>query len=316
MINTSELTQTISQTAVKKKLPKGVRQWIEVAPFILVGLILVCVFIIYPEIKSIWMSFLDYNVMDESKSVFIGFKNYLRAFVGNDSQYFYLAFRNVLLYALVTIPVGMLLGLIMAVLTNGVKHGQLFFRSMLYLPVLIDWIIVGTIFLYLFQDGQSGLINYYMIKLHILKKPIGWLTGTWTANTVIWILGIYKSVGWTMTIYVAALQGISKDYYEAAEIDGASASDKLWHITVPLLKQTSVYILIQLIIGSFGCFLAVYILTQGGPLGTTDVLQNLMYTQAFSNYYFGYACALSVIIAVSILLLTVLRNKFFQYEKI
>jgi len=162
MINTSELTQTISQTAVKKKLPKGVRQWIEVAPFILVGLILVCVFIIYPEIKSIWMSFLDYNVMDESKSVFIGFKNYLRAFVGNDSQYFYLAFRNVLLYALVTIPVGMLLGLIMAVLTNGVKHGQLFFRSMLYLPVLIDWIIVGTIFLYLFQDGQSGLINYYM----------------------------------------------------------------------------------------------------------------------------------------------------------
>lgn len=297
-----------------RDISKGLKQWVEVAPFILIGMVLVGVFVIYPQIKNIWMSLTDYNIMDESSSAFVGLQNYKTALVGAESQKFYLAFRNVILYAVVTIPPGMLLGLVMAVLTNGVKRGQMFFRVMFYLPVLIDWIVVGTIFLYLFQDGQSGLVNYYLIKLHILRQPVSWLQNTWTANAVIWIFGIWKNVGWTMIIYLAALQGVSKEYYEAADIDGASAAEKFWKITVPIIKQTSVYILINLIIGSFNVFFAVYILTSGGPLGTTDVLQNYMYNQAFKYLHFGYACALSIITAVSIILITLLRNKFFKYE--
>lgn len=297
------------------RLAKGFRQWLEVSPFILIGMIFVGIFVIYPQLKNIWMSLTYYNVMNESQSVFAGLKNYLNAFTGQESANFYLAFRNVLLYAVVTIPPGMLLGLVMAVLTNGVKHGSLFFRAMLYLPVLIDWIIVGTIFLYLFQDGKSGLVNFYLMKLHLLQQPVAWLENTWTANVVIWILGIWKNVGWTMIIYLAALQGILKDYYEASDIDGATGWSKFWKITVPLIRQTSIYILINLIIGSFNVFYAVYILTAGGPLGTTDVLQNYMYNQAFKYLNFGYACALSVITGVSIMLITVLRNKFFKYEK-
>lgn len=299
-----------------KGIPKGLKQWLEVSPYILIGVVFVAVFVIYPQIKNIWMSLTDYNIMDEASSVFVGLKNYKTAFVGAESEKFYLAFRNVILYAVVTIPPGMLLGLVMAVLTNGVKHGQLFFRAMFYLPVLIDWIVVGTIFLYLFQDGHSGLVNFYLMKLHILNQPVAWLQNTWTANAVIWIFGIWKNVGWTMIIYLAALQGVSKNYYEAAEIDGATALDQFWKITVPLIKQTSVYILINLIIGSFNVFFAVYILTSGGPLGTTDVLQNYMYNQAFKYLHFGYACALSIITGVTIILITLLRNKFFKYEKI
>lgn len=325
METVSDLKQTadrpVPQSAAKqrekkRKLPKGVKQWLEVAPYIMIGFIFVCIFVIYPQLKNIWMSLTAYNVMDEANSVFIGLANYKKAFLGSESANFYIAYRNVILYAVVTIPPGMLLGLIMAVLTNGVKRGQLFFRAMLYLPVLIDWIIVGTIFLYLFQDGKSGLVNYYLMKLHILSAPVAWLQNTWTANLVIWIFGIWKNVGWTMIIYLAALQGISKDYYEASEIDGANGFKKFWKITVPLIRQTSVYILINLIIGSFNVFFAVYILTSGGPLGTTDVLQNYMYNQAFQYLHFGYACALSVITGVSILLITILRNKFFKYEKI
>ena len=306
---------------VKKKplkgtsFQKGLRQWVAVAPFILVGFVFVCIFVIYPQIKNIWMSLTEYNIMQPSKSIFIGFQNYAKAFVGDEQDKFWMAFRNVILYGVFTIPAGMIIGLILAVLVNGVKRFGTFFRAMLYLPVLIDWIVVSIIFLYLFADGQAGLVNYYLMKLHILQQPISWLSDTWTANAVIWIFGIWKSIGWVMIIYLAGLQGISKDIYEAAEIDGATGAQKFWKITVPLIQPTTYYVLINLIIGSFNVFFAVYMLTSGGPIGTTDVLQNYMYNQAFKYMNFGYACAISVITGLSIMLLTIFRDKFFKYER-
>ncbi len=297
------------------KFSTGVKQLLEVAPFILLGFVLTCIFVIYPQIKNIWMSMTKYNIMEPSKSVFIGFQNFTRAFWGDESHNFWIAFRNVILYGVMTIPAGMLIGLILAVLVNSVKRFATFFRALLYLPVLIDWIIVSIIFLYMFSDGDAGLINYYLIKMHILKTPISWFANTWTANAVIWIFGIWKSVGWTMIIYLAGLQGISKEFYEAAEIDGASVFKRFWKITVPLIRPTTYYVLINLIIGSFNVFFAVYMLTGGGPIGTTDVLQNYMYNQAFKYMNFGYACAISVITGLSIMILTLFRDKFFKYGR-
>lgn len=302
---------------IKKKnsLKKGLKQWLQVSPYILIGMILVAIFVIYPQIKNIYMSFTDYKIMPGAKSPFIGLANYKLALFGAERGNFWLAFRNVILYGVFTIPVGMILGLVIAVLIGNVKVGSVFYRSMIYLPVLVDWIVVAIIFMYIFQDGKAGLINYILIQMHIIKTPISWFQNTWTANAVIWIFGIWKSVGWTMMIYLAGLQGVPKDVYEAAVIDGANAYQKFWKITVPLLKATTGFILINLIIGSFNVFLAVYMLTQGGPLGTTDVLQNYMYNQAFQYFHFGYASAISVITGISIILLTLFRNKFFKYER-
>lgn len=299
----------------KNKLNKGLKQWLEVSPYILIGMILVAIFVIYPQIKNIYMSFTDYKIMPGAKSPFVGLANYKMALVGAEKGNFWLAFRNVILYGVFTIPAGMLLGLIIAVLIGNVKSGSVFYRSMIYLPVLVDWIVVAIIFIYIFQDGKVGLINYVLMQMHIIKSPIAWLQNTWSANVVIWVFGIWKSVGWTMMIYLAGLQGVPKDVYEAAVIDGANAVQKFWKITVPLLKSTTGFILINLIIGSFNVFLAVYMLTQGAPLGTTDVLQNYMYNQAFQYFHFGYASALSVITGISIILLTLFRNKFFKYER-
>lgn len=299
----------------KTGFKKGLTQWAEVSPYILIGMILVAIFVIYPQIKNIYMSFTNYNIMPGAKSPFIGFDNYKKALFGSESAMFWIAFRNVILYGLFTIPLGMLVGLIMAVLVNNVSKGSMFYRNMLYLPVLVDWIVVAIIFIYIFQDGDGGLANYILLKLHILKKPVAWLQNTWTANLVIWIFGVWKSVGWTMLIYLAGLQGIPKDIYEAASIDGASAVKKFWKITVPLLKSTNYFILINLIIGSFNVFTSVYMLTSGGPLGTTDVLQNYMYNQAFTYFHFGYAAAISVITGLAIILLTMFKNKFFKYER-
>ncbi|OCN01486.1 ABC transporter permease [Clostridium sp. W14A] len=299
----------------KTSFRKGVRQLIAVAPFILIGFVFVCIFVIYPQIKNVWMSLTEYNIMQPSNSVFVGIQNYAKAFVGDEKDKFWIAFRNVILYGVFTIPPGMLIGLILAVLINGVKKFNTFFRAILYLPVLIDWIVVSIIFLYLFSDGKAGLVNYYLMKLNILQQPIAWFSSTWTANAVIWIFGIWKSIGWVMIIYLAGLQGISKDIYEAAEIDGATKTQKFLKITIPLIRPTTYFVLINLIIGSFNVFFAVYMLTSGGPIGTTDVLQNYMYNQAFKYMNFGYACAISVITGLSILLLTIFRDKFFKYER-
>lgn len=304
-----------NQPAKNKKIIKGLKQWLEVSPYILIGMILVSIFVIYPQIKNIYMSFTDYNVMPGAESPFVGFSNYKKALFGTEMVAFWVAFRNVILYAIFTIPPGLIIGLIMAVLINNVKRGSVFYRSMLYLPVLVDWIVVAIIFIYLFQDGKEGLINYILINMHILKEPISWFQNTWTANIVIWIFGVWKNVGWTMIIYLAGLQSISKDIYEASAIDGARPWQKFWKITVPLLKSTTLFVLINLIIGSFNVFIAVYMLTQGGPLGTTDVLQNYMYNQAFTYFHFGYASAISVITGFTIILLTLFRNKCFKYER-
>ncbi|QNK40556.1 carbohydrate ABC transporter permease [Caproicibacter fermentans] len=299
----------------KTSFRKGARQLIAVAPFILIGFVFVCIFVIYPQIKNVWMSLTEYNIMQPSNSIFVGIQNYAKAFVGDEKDKFWIAFRNVILYGVFTIPPGMLIGLILAVLINGVKKFNTFFRAILYLPVLIDWIVVSIIFLYLFSDGKAGLVNYYLMKLNILQQPIAWFSSTWTANAVIWIFGIWKSIGWVMIIYLAGLQGISKDIYEAAEIDGATKTQKFLKITIPLIRPTTYFVLINLIIGSFNVFFAVYMLTSGGPIGTTDVLQNYMYNQAFKYMNFGYACAISVITGLSILLLTIFRDKFFKYER-
>jgi multiple sugar transport system permease protein len=167
----------------------------------------------------------------------------------------------------------------------------------------------------MFQDGKGGLINYILMNLHLTGSPVSWLQNTWTANLVIWILGIWKSIGWVMVIYLASLQGIPKDLYSAADIDGASSLKKFWKITVPLVRPTTYYIFISLVLGAFNIFYAVYMITGGGPLGSTDVLQNYMYTQAFKYFHFGYACAISIITGLSIFILTLFRFKLFKYER-
>jgi multiple sugar transport system permease protein len=153
------------------------------------------------------------------------------------------------------------------------------------------------------------------LKLHLISDPISWLQNTWTANFVIWVLGIWKGIGWVMVIYLAALQGIPNELYEAAEVDGANPVQTFFKIIIPLIKPTTFFILINLIIGAFGVFIQVMMITNGAPLGTTDVLLNYMYNRAFSDFEFGYASAISVIIGIVIMAITLLLKRLLKYDE-
>ena len=292
---------------------KRVRNLVPAAPFVLPGLLLACVFVFYPMFFNIRISFSDYHIVERTIT-WAGLKNYLALFAETGDRLL-LAVRNNFLYALVTTPFILLFGMVFAVMVNSLRRTQLFFRTCFYLPVITSWVIVGNVFAYMFNAGGAGLVNYLLKDVFgLLPEYVSWLNRTWTANLVIWLLGIWKNIGWAMVIYIAGLKGIPAELYEASMLDGASRTQQFWHITVPLLKSTTFYVLVNMVIGSFGVFIQVMMLTSGNPRGTTSVLQYLLYDRSFNLFVFGQGAAIGLITALLVLLTTVVLNRVFRTE--
>lgn len=283
------------------------------ALFVLPGLILTCIFVLYPMFFNIRISFSQYNIVQRTMT-FIGFDNFKALFTERGGKIF-LAARNNFLYAIVTTPFIILFGLIFAVMINRMKRFGVFFRTCFYLPVITSWVFVCNVFSYMFSNGGAGLVNYLMKDVfNIFSAYVPWLKREWTANLVIWLLGIWKNIGWSMIIYLAGLQGIPNDLYEASSIEGAGKVQQFWYITVPMLKSTTFYVLVNMVIGAFGVFIQVLMLTGGDPRGTTSVLQYHLYDKAFNLFEFGQGAAIGLITAALVLITTVIMNKIFRSE--
>ncbi len=286
----------------------------QAAPFVLPGLVLACAFVIYPMLFNIRISLSNYQIVHGTMD-FVGLQNFIDIFNEPQGRFWY-AYRNNLLYAAVTTPLIMFFGLLFAVQINNLRKGRIFFRTAFYLPVITSWVIVGLVFLYMFNQGQRGLINYILVDvLHVLPDYVPWLQKEWTGNIAIWSMGVWKNVGWAMIIYLAALQGISQDLYEAASIEGANAVHKFFRITIPMLKPTSFFILVNMIIGSFNVFLQVFLLTAGRPNGRTSVLQYLLYDKSFNLYQFGQGAAIGLMTGISVFIISMVLNRVFRSEQ-
>ena len=297
-----------------KKLKKGLRGWLTACPFILPGLILVGLFILYPMVFTIRISLSEYQIV-QGKITFIGLQNFKNVLAGG-SRFWY-AYRNNILYAIVTVPFIILGGMLFSYLINNLKHGGSIFRVGFYLPVITSWVIVSLVFQYMFNNSDRGLINYLLVDVfHILDDYVPWLLREWSGNAAIWLMGIWKNMGWAMLIYLAALQGIPADYYEAAKLDGAGLWKSFAYITIPCLRPTTFYVMVNMIIGSFNVFIQVLMLTGGNPNGKTSALQYLLYDKAFNKFEFGEASAVGLISAVSIVILTLVLNKTFKLDSV
>lgn len=291
---------------------KGTKEWLTAIPFVLPGLLLVLVFVIYPMFFTIRISLSEYKIV-QGNITFIGLENF-KSVLSGGSRFWY-AYRNNFLYALITTPFILLGGMLFAYLINNLKHGQGIFRVGFYLPVITSWVIVSLVFQYMFNNSDRGLINYYLVDVfHIMDDYVPWLLREWSGNAAIWLMGIWKNVGWAMLIYLAALQGIPKDIYEAAELDGSGTWSKFWYITIPSLRPTTFYVMVNMIIGAFNVFIQVLMLTGGNPSGKTSTLQYLLYDKAFNKFEFGEASAIGMISAITIVGLTVFLNKKLNLE--
>lgn len=301
---------TFSSNSLSKEL-RAIRNAL---PFILPGFILVCLFVLYPTVKNIVISLSDYSLTHDKITKIVGLKNYQELISGDLGRFWY-AYRNNILYAIVTTPVVIFLGVVFATMINSVTKGKVFFRTVYYIPVITSWVIVALVFTYLFNVSNRGLVNYTLVeKLHLIKNPVVWLKEEWPGNTVIWLLGIWKNMGYNVIIFLAGLQSIPKEQYEAASIEGSSSINSFFKITMPCLKPVTYFLAIQSIIGSFNVFLQVLILTGGDPMGRTSVLQYLLYEKTFKLLLVGQGAAVGVITAISIFIISIGLKKFFKSE--
>ncbi|KPL77027.1 hypothetical protein ADN00_10715 [Ornatilinea apprima] len=292
--------------------PSRVRQYLPVLLFLLPGIILFLTFIIGPMLYSLRISFYDWNIVKPERSVFVGFENYQRALA---DPIFRKAALNTLVYTLVTVPAQMLLGLLVAMLLNQKFHGRVFFRVAYYLPVITSWVIVSLLFEYMFS-GQAGLINYLLRDVFgLIQQNIRWLADPVLTFVPIHLLGIWKGVGWTAVIFLAGLQAIPQELYEAAEVDGANTFNKFWYITLPLLRSTLIFLLVVLVIGGLNAYISNLLITDGGnPLDLTHFVLTLMYEATFTKLDFGYGSAISYLLTVVVFVVSVFQIQLLQKQ--
>lgn len=275
----------------------------QIALLLTPGLAIFALFTVYPIIRLFWMSLCDMSFASMLEQPFAGLANYREVF---RDPTFWTVFVNSLVYTAVTVPGQMALGLFIAILLSGIKRFSVTFRVINYLPVVTSWVIASLVFRYTFNT--EGLLNYFLWKvLGVTSGNIRWLDTRWSGLTVAMILGIWKGIGWNMVIFLAALQQVPQDLYEAAEIDGCGAWKKFLNVTLPGIRGTVLFVLIELTIGGFNVFTSIKMITGGKPAHQTDTLLTWMYYKAFSTGKFGYAAALSFVMALTLGLLAIVQ---------
>jgi len=276
-----------------------------VAPalFIAPGFLIFAALILFPMVQAVLMSLYDVKVVAGAISAFVGLANYARALT---DEHLWLSLSNSGLYMVLTVPPQIAFGLAIALLLQKTSPAQPFFRVLYYLPVVTSWVVVTLLFKYLFAD--RGLINY------LLGLQVSWLSDRWTALVAISALGIWKGIGWSMMIFIAALQGVPAGLIEAAKIDGANPWQRFTNVTIPAIWPTIAFVIIMLVIGGLNVFTSVQAMTDGGPGGSTDVVLTYMYRQTFTFLDFGYGSTIAVLLTALVFALSAIQLRFFRNE--
>ena len=281
--------------------------------FVLPSVIFIGIFVIVPIAGALYYSFTDYDLLTPPELV--GLKNYLA--IGKEPR-FWPSVRNTMLFALGTVPAGVITSLLLAVLVNRAIRGIYFFRAMFYMPVVSSFVSVSLIFLWMYEP-QFGLANAFLRAADLPASK--WLRGPETALFAIILMSIWKNMGLNMVIYLAGLQGIPPHLYEAAEIDGAGRISQMFRITLPMLAPTTYFVVIVYFIGALQMFVQVFIMSCndpagscGGPLDSTITIVMLIYLEAFLALRMGFAAALSFILFVLIGAVTILNARVLSYE--
>ena len=272
--------------------------------FLLPSLVVLGAFNFYPVGVVFFLSLFKWDNLSKVKT-FIGLDNFATL---AQSDRFWNSLKVTAEYTLVVTVISIVLGLILAVLlNNGFLMGKSFWRGIFFLPVVTPTVAAAMVWILLFNPG-FGFVNVILRYFGI--EGLNWLADkTWALPTVM-SLGIWKRIGFTLIVYLAALQSLSKEYYESAEIDGANSLQRFIYITVPLLRSTTIMLVILGVIDSFLVFDQVIVLTRGGPANATEVIGMFMYSNSFSLFKLGYGSAISVVMFLVVALFTIMQWRF------
>ncbi|WP_055047032.1 carbohydrate ABC transporter permease [Devosia sp. A16] len=275
-------------------------KYVALAVLLLPSLAGMVVFLMAPVLSSLVLSFSQWDLIGEIH--WVGLDNYLTALADPAVLG---ALRNTLGFILGYLPSVVLVALGLALLLNRRIRGRVVFRAIYFVPVVTSWVAVSLIWKWLLNP-QYGLINFALGAFGI-KGP-GWLFDPAWAMTGVILTSVWKDIGFVTVIYLAGLQDIPEPLYEAAALDGATAWQRFWSITFPMLAPTTFFVTTISLISSFQVFDQVWIMTQGGPAGATSVMVELIYKNAFSYYKMGYASAISWVLFALIFAVTIAQN--------
>jgi multiple sugar transport system permease protein len=286
----------------KKATRREWQDWIQGYVFLAPSFIFLAVFTYFPVLYAFVLSFWRWRVL-RGEPTFIGLDNYTYLFTSED---FWQAMWNTFYFAAGSIPTGMAIALVIALMLNRPLRGLAIYRTAYFLPTITSLVAVSVVWLWIYHP-DVGLANYI---LSLFGLPgVRWLNEPRSAMPALIILGIWRGMGYNVIIYLAGLQNIPQHLYEAAKIDGANRWELFRHVTWPLLTPTSFFILIIAVINSFQSFTQIHVMTQGGPIGSTTVIVYYLYQQAFQQFTMGYGSAIAMVLFVMILILTLIQTK-------
>lgn len=304
MDSTKQMTHNKTRNTSKFWTPKrkeALLGWVFLAPEI-IGMLLLNVFALG---FSLYLSFSSWDLLSGVSGIkFNGIANYVRMF---QDPTIMTALKNNLIYTVITVPIPMAIAMVLAVLIHSKVYLKDYFKVSFFIPYISSIIAVAAVWSALFHPSL-GPINQFLLDIGISNPP-KWLVDPKLSLVAVAIISSWAALGYTIIIYLAGLTNISEELYEAAEIDGATGLQKFWKITIPMLRPTTFFLFITMLIGSFKVFDIISFLTEGGPNNSSTVLVFKIYEEGFTNYNMGYASAISWLLFAIIGLITAMTWK-------
>ncbi len=270
--------------------------------FIALPLVSLIIMMYYPIIRSFFISFFDWNLLQEP--TFTGIENYKTLF---HDEVFRTSLVNTIKWVLIYVPMSVVSSFLLALLLDRKLKGAGFFRTLYYLPVVCPIVVVALLFVWIYNTDY-GILNFLLKNLFGIE-PVGWITDSRFSLFSIAVMSVWKWAGYNMLIFLAALQGIDENLYEAAAIDGITPWTKLIKIKIPLVMPSIYFVMLTAVIDAFQMFTEIFIMTKGGPGYSTYTVSYYLWSNAFEYSKMGYACAMAAVMFVIIMTVTLVQNR-------
>ncbi len=267
-------------------------------------------FLLYPLCSTVFLSFHQWDGVSPNKS-FVGMENFFSLLY--DAR-FWTALVNNIIWTILSLFIPTLVGLVLAVLLHRLKYGDIY-RGLIFIPVVLPTAAVGLIWTWVYNP-IFGLLNAFFQSIGLNQLARDWLGSSTTALYAVFVAASWAYIPLAMCIFYSGLQGISREYYDAASIDGANALTSFLYVTLPLLRETITHILVINLVGSFAVFDIVYVMTAGGPGYASEVISTYVYDAAFYQYKMGYASAIAVVALIIVSLTAIFQVRARSREKI
>lgn len=303
-------TNPVSGGGPMRTLRRLRRNW-SAYVFLAPAVVIFSLFTVFALLFAFYLTFHEWSIIQPDKP-FVGLRNYKDML--NDED-FGRSIINTVYFTAGSIPLEMMIGLVVATALNQAIRFRGLLRTMYYLPALTPFVVQAIVWKWLF-NGDYGLFNYYLLKTHLIDEPLLWLSDKNLAMPAVIMMTVWGGVGFSMVVYLAGLQSIPEELYEAATIDGAGTIAKFRYITVPMLAPSTLFLLVIGIIGSFQVFAQIFVMTNGGPVDRTTTMIYFIYNAAFKYYEMGYASTLAFGLFAMLFVVTLLQLRLYRRSEI